>query len=868
MTGPLVTLDSLPAASQIRIRKRCAEFEAAWHSGSKSDVDEFLKDSSDDELSILLHELLCVEVRLKSEQKSTPTREQYLKRFKGREDIVENVFQLFETGRLTTAAPGEGETAKQSIIAGNAPDATIDEASTGAPDQPTVIQPIATMDESESPATTVRRSSDVMPHELGGYQILGELGKGGMGIVYRARQKNTDRLVALKVIRPDRLTGISSSSKKKAIERFQNEARAAAKIEHDHLVTVYEVGEADGCHYFSMRYVEGTSLSEVLRDGPVQNRQAAEWLEPICRAVHAAHEQHVLHRDLKPHNIMLDRQTGKTLVADFGLAHLAENDTALTQTGDAMGTPPYMPPEQFRDAAHVEATADIYSLGATLYHLLGGRPPFQAARSVETMRQVMSVDPISLRRLNPEIDRDLETIAMKCLSKEPARRYESAEALADELKRYLDGRPILARPLGPIGHLWRWCRRNPVPAGFAAVAAVSVAVTVTALVVTNIETEKAYAQSEASFQDAMSAVNEFFTRVSEDRLLNEPGNQDLRHDLLEMARRYYVQLLERRSDDPTLQVELAATHFRLGLILEVLDSPATAVAPLQKAERMQRQQLAAAPDSTEARTALSNTLVARGQVAAKTGELDKAFQFFEEALQIRNALVDDATDADGKLEAIRLASNAKMNLGLVMRRLDDRDGARKSFEEAQSARKEALPHQPEHRKLRRDLAKGYYNLANLGLDEDDANELEANLDQAIRILEELLTENPNDLSDRYMLALCLQMRGDLLGALAFQDTSQFPPAMESYTQARASFEELVSRNPHVDRYRLELGKLLMGLGLLTAENGDKPASRNWFAQARESVTPLAKGESSQAVGELLDTIEHAIELLDAPPDAE
>ncbi|HLQ43115.1 MAG TPA: protein kinase, partial [Planctomycetaceae bacterium] len=289
-------------------------------------------------------------------------------------------------------------------------------------------------------ATTTRDSGEI-PRVLGDYELLEELGKGGMGIVFRARQRSVNRIVALKVIRPDRLADMTMTTRRKAIERFRTEAEAAARISHDNLVTVYEVGCEAGCHYFSMRYVEGSSLSDLIRKNPADNRQAAAWIEPVCRAVQAVHSRGILHRDLKPQNILLEQATGRTLLADFGLAKLADDDSNMTQTGEAMGTPAYMSPEQFHDAASVAVTADVYSLGATLYCLLSGRPPFQASSSMQTMRQVLDTDAVLLRQLNPAVDRDLETICMRCLEKDPARRYGAAEALADELQRYLDGRP-------------------------------------------------------------------------------------------------------------------------------------------------------------------------------------------------------------------------------------------------------------------------------------------------------------------------------------------------------------------------------------------------------------------------------------------
>jgi serine/threonine-protein kinase len=210
---------------------------------------------------------------------------------------------------------------------------------------------------------------------LGDYELLGQVGRGGMGVVHRARQRSVNRIVALKVIRPDLLDGLPPEQQANVRERFRTEAQAAAQIEHEHVVTVYEVGEAAGCLYYSMRYVQGQSLADVLGNGPVSNHQAAAYLEPIARAVHCAHGRRILHRDLKPRNILVDRE-GRPYVADFGLAKSLESARDLTHSGDCLGTPSYMAPEQAQGAAHATAASDVYSLGATLYALLTGRPPF------------------------------------------------------------------------------------------------------------------------------------------------------------------------------------------------------------------------------------------------------------------------------------------------------------------------------------------------------------------------------------------------------------------------------------------------------------------------------------------------------------
>jgi serine/threonine-protein kinase len=287
-----------------------------------------------------------------------------------------------------------------------------------------------------------------LPRRVGDYELAAELGRGGMGVVYRARQLSLRREVALKMI----LRGELASDVD--LVRFRSEAASAAKLEHPHIVSVIEVGEEAGQPYFSMQYVEGTTLARRLADGPLPPREAAELLIPVCRAIGHAHRQGVLHRDLKPSNILIDR-SGRPYVTDFGLAKRfptkaeqppEHNFTAITQSGAILGTPGYIAPEQAgAQRGDIGTCTDVYSLGAILYAMLTGRAPFQAATPIDTVLMVIEQEPPPPRLLNPKADPDLELIALKALQKPPDLRYESADALADDLEAYLRGDPIAAR---------------------------------------------------------------------------------------------------------------------------------------------------------------------------------------------------------------------------------------------------------------------------------------------------------------------------------------------------------------------------------------------------------------------------------------
>jgi len=298
--------------------------------------------------------------------------------------------------------------------------------------------------------------------ELGDYELLEEVGRGGQGVVFRARQKSLNRTVALKVI------SLGQWASKAHLKRFRLEAEAAARLEHPCIVPIHEVGERNGSCYFSMKFVEGGQLDEVVRRKSMSVRQAAELIAKIARTVHYAHEHGILHRDIKPGNILLDAK-GEPHLTDFGLARLVESESSVTQTLDVLGTPSYMAPEQaVGNNAAISSVTDVYGLGAVLYQLLTGQPPFAGGTTYETIKLLLDTEPRQPRQLNPKIDRDLSTMCLKCLEKDPKRRYPSALALAEDLERWLKHEPIQARRTGLFVRGRKWVQRNPTSALLAA----------------------------------------------------------------------------------------------------------------------------------------------------------------------------------------------------------------------------------------------------------------------------------------------------------------------------------------------------------------------------------------------------------------
>jgi WD40 repeat protein/predicted Ser/Thr protein kinase len=483
-TGP-EPFPSLSVAEARHLEAVCRAFEAAWTAGSGPRIEDQLPAEPGPLRDALAAELLALELELRNARGERPLADEYRARLPDCGRQIDLAFQDAACcPKAVPAAPPGGEPTLPLMTAADVAPTEMATRPPGARPEPDEAATVSLLPQGEEAATvdlSAPSRPDGRPHStvryFGDYELVRELARGGMGVVYLARQVNLNRTVALKMI----LAGQLASEAE--VRRFYLEAEAAANLDHPGIVPIFEIGTHDGQHYFSMGFIEGESLARKVAEGPLPPRQAADLVREVAEAMQYAHQRGVVHRDLKPQNVLLD-PAGRPKVTDFGLAKKIESDDGLTASGSVMGTPSYMPPEQAAgDTRAIGPAADIYSLGAVLYCLLTGRPPFQAASTMDTLLQVLEREPVAPRELNPAVDRDLETVCLKCLQKEPARRYDSAQALAEDLGRWLRREPIVARPVGRAERAWRWCKRNPwLAAAAGSTVAALLAVVVLALV--------------------------------------------------------------------------------------------------------------------------------------------------------------------------------------------------------------------------------------------------------------------------------------------------------------------------------------------------------------------------------------------------
>jgi serine/threonine protein kinase len=516
----------------------------------------------------------------------------------------------------------------------------------------------------QSPSSGSFRPSPGVPQHVGDYEILSVLGRGGMGVVYKAKQKRLNRIVALKMI----LGGLHASDED--LRRFRQEAEASARLQHPNIVQIHEIGDVDGKPYFSLEYADAGSLAGKMANEPQPAFAAAQLIEILARAMHYAHQRGVVHRDLKPANILLTTPApdgssmapastfGIPKITDFGLAKRMDVDLGQTQTGAILGTPSYMAPEQAGGRIReIGPCTDIYALGAILYDLLTGRPPFKSNTLADTLRQVQMTEPVSPGRLQPQVPRDLATICLKCLNKEPKKRYESSLALAEDLGRFLSGEPIHARPTSLIERAIKWSKRRPALAALIAVSVLSfVALGIGGwysawslfnanqrIRAANELAEAERSRAEDNLEQALEAIDGVLTQVSVD-LTEVPLMEKPRAKLLKKALALFEHLPREDQKTARARFQSARANERLGEVQGLFDKLPESEQAYKEAETRLKELLADAPKQPEYRTELARTYHNEGLLFRKKGLVKEAQQSFEQAVGQRESLAREFPD--------------------------------------------------------------------------------------------------------------------------------------------------------------------------------------------------------------------------------
>jgi tetratricopeptide (TPR) repeat protein len=671
------------------------------------------------------------------------------------------------------------------------------------------------------------------PQQLAGYEVLSELGRGGMSVVYLARQVHPDRLVALKMI----LSGEHAHPERRA--RFRAEADAIARLAHPHIVQIHEIGEHDGLPFLSLEHLPGGSLARKLAGAPLPATQAAVLVEKLARAVHYAHEHGVVHRDLKPGNVLFDSH-GEPRVCDFGLARHQRPE--LTATGAVLGTPSYMAPEQaLGKGKEVGPPADVYALGAVLYECLTGRPPFLAESALDTLHQVVNAEPAPLRQLNPKIQPDLETVCLKCLDKAPARRYLSALELADDLGRWQRGESIRARPAGTGERALKWARRRPATAALLGVSVLAVLglMTLSSVAlwqwqnaVAALDSErKALKQAEDNLKLARQAVDGTFNVARDDPLFQQPRMERAKKLLLEKTLPFYRDF-RAQSHDRGLQLDEAQQWFRVGYIQAALVETAEALAAYEKARDLFAEVVEVHPEVPQYQNDLASIHNNLGALLTAVGRRQEALTEYQRARDLRRQLRERHSRVPRYQNNLAGTYN---NLGTLRRSLGQREQALKEFEQALDLHSKLVKAHPKQPAYQNDLAGTSDNLALLLAELGKREQALKQLEQALHLRRQLVKTYPHVLEYQSDLAGTHHHLGALLAKLGKGEQ-----ALAEYEQARDLQSKLVKDHPELPAYQHYLARTHSNLGTMLRSLGQRKQALAEYKEAGHLRRKLVK----------------------------
>jgi len=663
---------------------------------------------------------------------------------------------------------------------------------------------------------------------LGPYRVLELLGHGGMGIVLRGHDDMLDRVVALKVLRPALAHGRDRV-------RFVREARAAAQVRHDHVVEVHAVvNPADGLPYIVMEYLAGPTLAQAIgRSGRLGPREAASAAFQVAQGLAAAHAAGLVHRDIKPSNVMLDPAKGRSKITDFGLARQAGESSDVTQEGSAVGTPAYMSPEQARVEA-VDARSDIYSLGATLYECLTGEPPF-LGKPHRIIHQVINDEPSPPRALIPAIPVDLETICLKAMAKDPSHRYATSAALAADLHRFLNGEPILARPVGPLERAWRWCRNNQrVAALIALVTLLLLTLTVgSILAAVSINRERSVAIASARRADAQRglAVDALSSLVQgiQDQLATRPGTLELRRSLLEIAREGLSKIPSTDSSGSNpgeIDDRAVEALIRLGDIDITLGRAAEARSEFEQAAKMAERVSKTNPKSALIRGQLASAYERVGdqiKPAYSDKRVPEEAEYHEKALTIRRALVAEHPDDSVYRRDLR---GTRYKLAKVRINEENLDEAARLYEESLRELKAEPVDDKNRTAILSDLRSVQSRLADIAAIRGRAAEAIAMYREVLANARALCEIDPQNVSYLRQLGFALDYLG--MGCLAFGELDE---AERWLTAFRDNRQAAVAADPADQDARRSLALAHQNLGDLAERRRDFDTARAAYRQA-------------------------------------
>jgi tetratricopeptide (TPR) repeat protein len=740
--------DELPLAALLHIDDACDRFESGWRAGDRPAPEAFLDGAEGAVRAKLLRELLVLDLEFRRAAGERPDAADYRARFPGDLGAVDAAF--------APAAPPH----KTRVSARAADGSAV-----------IVLDPVT---EHGEPLPRAELGPDARAAlRDAGYEILGELGRGGMGVVYLANKVALNRRCALKMILAGAHAGAAVSA------RFSAEAETIAHLRHPDIVQIYHVGEAAGLPYFELEYLPGGSLDKLLDGAPWPAPIAAELVEVLARAIAEAHRQGVIHRDLKPANILLDAEN-RPKVADFGLAKVLDTDDGMTKTQMVLGSPCYMAPEQAEgNSKRVGPTTDVYALGAIFYELLTGHPPFRAPTSLETLNLVRFADPVPPSRFQPGLPRAAETVCLKCLEKAPARRYASADHLAEDLRRFAAGESILAHPAPQWEQAWRWTRRRPAVLAGAAVGLLAVAVLLVGGLYYNArlraEARKARAAERSALTQrnlALGAYDQLVYDVQE-RLGDTAATRPARRALLKTA----IQGLDeiaRGTEGAPPGVSRAAAHLKLGNIYGQVGMAAEARRQLEQAERLARERLDSAPRDLTAAECLRDAHAGLGGLSIGAGRPGAAKADLRRAV----ALAEQVVRADPRREGARRAlTEAYLQLGRAYAFNGERPEAEANYQTMHDLAARWVADEPHNAVARDLLSSSYRKLADERKLLYDYEGARPNYQKAIALAREALAADPSNIAFKQHLALAVD---DLAGVCA---------AQRRYDEARALFRE-------------------------------------------------------------------------------